>query len=214
MSFRNTVVLLVVLVVLGGVVFWVNKRQGGAATNPDATPTPGPLTPLTASDVESIEIKQEDRWITVKRQDDSWVVDSDLPEPADGDKVTQALNRLVGLRPTRTLDDVQNFGDFGLLKPAWTITLQPKEGKAVIFHVGDENPGGTSRYVRVTGDPTVYLVPKLSVEDVQQWLTEPPYQPTPAPEATETPAETPTPAETAKPAETPGPATPAPAETP
>lgn len=192
MSFRITGGLLIVLIVLGGVVLWVN-RQGGPATDTNAMPTPAPLTSLSTSDVESIKVEQGDKSITVERKDDGWVIAGESPEPAGESKVTQAINRLMELRPTRTLEDVQNFGDFGLMKPAWIITLKPKEGKAVIFHVGDENPRSTARYLRVTGSPVVYLVSKVAVEDVQKWLEQPPYPPTPTPEPTETPAETPAP---------------------
>lgn len=212
MSFRNTGILLIVLVVLGGVVFWVN-RQGGGAADTDATPTPAPLTSLSTSDVVSITIEQDDKSITVERKDDGWEIAGDSPEPAGETKVTQALDRLTGLKPTRTLSDIQNFADFGLMKPAWKITLKPSEGKPVIFHVGDENPRGTSRYLRVAGDPSVHLVPKFSVEDVQKWLEEPPYPPTPTPEPTATPAETPMAAETSEPEDTSEAETPVPTST-
>lgn len=204
MSFRNTGILLIALIVLGGVVFWVN-RQGGVETDTDATPTPAPLTSLSTSDVTSIQVKQGDQSITIERQDEGWIIAGDSPEPAGETKVTQALDRLTGLKPTRTLSDVQNFADFGLTKPAWTITLKPREGDTVIFRVGDENPRGTARYVQVAGDPSVHMIPKFSVEDVQKWLEEPPYPPTPTPEPTATPTETPTPAstETSEPTATP-----------
>ncbi|RME44247.1 MAG: DUF4340 domain-containing protein [Chloroflexi bacterium] len=197
MSFRNTGILLIVLVVLGGVVLWVN-RQDGAKRNTNATPTPAPLTSLSTSDIASIKVEQGDRSITVERQGDGWVIAGDSPEPAGETKVTQALDRLTGLRPTRTLTDIQNLADFGLDKPAWTITLTPKDGEAVVFNVGDENPRGTSRYLQVAGDSSIHLVPKFSVEDVQKWLDEPPYPPTPTPEPTATPEvqTTPTPAAT------------------
>ncbi|MFQ5594424.1 MAG: DUF4340 domain-containing protein [Anaerolineae bacterium] len=190
MNFRITGVLLVVLIVLGGVVVWVN-RQGGGKTDANATPTPAPLTSLATSDVASIKVVQGDQSITVEHQDTGWVIAGDSPQPAGETKVTQALGRLTGLKPTRTLTDVQNLADFGLEEPAWTITLTPKQGDAVVFNVGDENPRGTSRYLQVAGDPSIYLVPKFTVEDVQKWLEEPPYPPTPTPEPTETPAATP-----------------------
>lgn len=200
MNFRITGILLVVLIVLGGVVFWVN-RQGGGKTDTDATPTPAPLTSLATSDVASIKVVQGDQSITVEHKDAGWVIAGDSPQPAGETKVTQALDRLTGLKPTRTLTDVQNLADFGLEQPAWTITLIPNQGDAVVFNVGDENPRGSARYVQVAGDPSVYLVSKFSVEDVQKWLEEPPYPPTPAPTATAVPVETPaeSPAATATP---------------
>lgn len=185
MSFRNTGILLIVLIVLGGVVFWVNW-QGGAPADTDATPTPAPLTSLSTSDVTSIRIEQEDQSITIERHDDGWVIAGGSLEPAGEDKVTRALDRLTSLKPTKTLDDVQNIADFGLDEPAWTITLTPKGGDAIVYRVGDENPRGTTRYLQVAGDPAIHLVPKLNVENVQQWLEEPPYPPTPTPEPTET----------------------------
>lgn len=187
MSFRNTVILLIVLIVLGGVVFWVNQ-QGGAAADTDATPTPAPLTSLTTSGVMSIKVEEGDKSITIEQQDDGWVIAGDSPEPAGANKVTRALSNLTGLKPTKTLSDIQNVADFGLEEPAWIITLAPKEGDAIVFQVGDENPRGTARYVQIAGDSAIYLVSKVNVEDVRKWLEAPPYPPTPTPEPTTTPA--------------------------
>ncbi|MBS1253520.1 MAG: hypothetical protein MAG451_02569 [Anaerolineales bacterium] len=187
MSFRNTAILLIVLVILGGAVFFVN-RQGLAETDSDATPTPAPLTSLAASDVQSVEIEEGDKSITVERQDEKWVIAGDSPEPAGEAKVTTTLNRLTGLKPTKTLDDVQDVADFGLEEPAWTITLTPKDGDSVVYRVGDENPRGTSRYLQVDGDAAIRLVPKSNVEGVREWLEEPPYPPTPTPEPPATPS--------------------------
>ena len=192
MSFRNTVILLVVLVLLGGVVFFVN-RQGLAETDSDATPTPAPLTSLVSDDIASIKVERGEESITVERQDVGWMIAGDSPEPAGETKVNQALNQLTSLRPTKILDDVQNVADFGLEEPAWTVTLTPNSGDPVIYHVGDENPRGTSRYLQVDGDAAIRLVPKSSVENVQTWLEEPPYPPTPTPEPTATPEATTTP---------------------
>ncbi len=195
MSFRNTAILLVVLVLLGGAAFWVN-RQGGTEADTDATPTPALLTSLAPDDVASITVEQGEQSITVERQDDGWAIAGDSPEPAGETKVNQALNQLTSLRPTRVLDDVQNAADFGLEEPAWTITLAPNSGDAVVYRIGDENPRGTSRYLQVDGDAAVRLVPKSSVETVQAWLETPPHPPTPTPEPTATPAATEMPAAT------------------
>lgn len=199
MSFRNTGILLIVFVVLAGVVFWVN-RQGGTQTDADATPTPAPLTSISTDDVASIKVEQGDQSITIEHQEVGWVILSAPPEHAGETKVTQALDRLTRLKPTRSLSDVENLADFGLDEPAWTIMLTPRQGDAILFRVGDENPRKTARYLQVAGDPSVHLVSKFAVEDVQKWLKEPPYPPTPTPEPTETPPPTEVPEPSATPA--------------
>lgn len=200
MSFRNTLILLAVLAVLGGVVFFVNRRGEGAPAN--ATPTPGPLTTLKLEDVQSIEVVQGDKKITVQRTDDGWEIAGETPQKADKGAVEQAIRRLVNLRPFRTLAGVQDLDVFGLKEPQWIIKLIPKEGEPTVYHVGDQNPRKTDRYVQRPGDTAVYLVSTYSVESVRDWLDHPPLPPTPTPKATTTPAGTGTPEGTATPGAT------------
>jgi hypothetical protein len=194
MSFRNTAILVVVLVVLGGIVFFVS-RGDNAAVDPDATATPAPLTSLSPPDVAAVSIKEGDRSIAVERESDGWVIVSDEREPAGEDKVNRAIDDLVRLRPTRTLADIDNLEDFGLAEAVWTIELMPTEGESVVLEVGDENPQGTARYLKVAGDTDVHLVPKVAVENIRGWLEIPPYPPTPTPEPTPTAVTTPATAE-------------------
>lgn len=200
MNFRNTLILLAVFAVLGGVVFFLNRRGEGAA--PGATPTPGALTQLKAEDVQSIKVVQGEKEIVIQRTDDGWEIAGDSPQPADKEKVNQALNRLVRLRPFRTLTDVQDPGVFGLTEPRWVITLTPREGEPTVYRVGDQNPRGTDRYLQRPGESEVHLVSTFSVESVGGWIDNPPLPPTPTPEATATPEVTTTPEATATPAST------------
>jgi hypothetical protein len=191
MSFRNTAILIVVLIVLGGVVFFVN-RGDNEPVDADATPTPAPLTALSRSDVASVIVEEGDQSITVERQGDGWVIVNDAREPAGKDEVDRVIDNLIQLRPTRTLTGIDNLADFGLAEPIWTVDLVPTEGEPVVLRVGDENPRATARYLQVSGEADVQLVPKAAVENVRQWLETPPFPPTPTPEPSPTTVITPT----------------------
>lgn len=189
MSFRNTAILVGVLIGLVGVVFFTS-RGDNEAVDPDATPTPAPLTALTRSDVAAVTIEEGDRSMVVERQGDGWVIVRDAREPAGNNEVDRAIDNLIQLRPTRSLADVDNVADFGLADPIWTVELSPTDGDPVVLRVGDENPRATARYLQVAGEASVHLVPKSAVENVRGWLETPPYPPTPTPTAATTPTPT------------------------
>ena len=94
------------------------------------------------------------------------------------------------MRSTRALESVAAV-DFGLGETAAQVSLGLADGKTVLFSIGDENPGGTGRYVQRPGDSRVHIVPAEYVSGVLELVSNPPYPPTPTPPPS--PVETPTP---------------------
>jgi hypothetical protein len=66
--------------------------------------------------------------------------------------------------PARTLDpsDYQraSFADFGLDPPAYLVSFGITDGSRLIANFGTLNPAGTSQYVRLVGQSTLYLMPR------------------------------------------------------
>ena len=85
--------------------------------------------------------------------------------PADiASHVDLGLQFLHVSDPSRTLDPGQyqgsSFADFGLDPPTYLVSLQKTDGAATVADFGTLNPAGTAQYVRLVGQPTLYLMPR------------------------------------------------------
>ena len=66
--------------------------------------------------------------------------------------------------PTRTLEPTDyagaRFTDFGLDPPAYLVSLEKADRSVVVADFGTLNAASTSQYVRLVGQPTLYLMPR------------------------------------------------------
>ncbi len=66
--------------------------------------------------------------------------------------------------PVRTLEPNEyhgaSFNDFGLDPPAYVVSLGTADGSATIVDFGTLTPAKTSQYVRLVGQPMLYLMPR------------------------------------------------------
>jgi hypothetical protein len=97
----------------------------------------------------------------------SWVFDrpdgpgvpSELASPLDN-----ALQFMHVSEPTRTLEPTEYSGarltDFGLDPPAYLVALEKADRSVVVADFGTLNAASTSQYVRLVGQPTLYLMPR------------------------------------------------------
>ena len=67
-------------------------------------------------------------------------------------------NRRAGLDP----GDYQttNFAEFGLDPPAYLVSLEKADRSEIVADFGTLNPSGTAQYLRLVGQPNVYLMPR------------------------------------------------------
>jgi hypothetical protein len=194
-NFRLTLVLLVVLVLLSGAVYYVQS-------NP-ATPTPSAQTvavlSFLPSDVTQLETTGQGKTVVVTHGDDGkWQLKQPEEAPADQIRVDSLVSRLSTLTATRTIDAPASLAEFGLDQPKVQAKLTLKSGQTHTLLVGDQNPDKTTYYAKLPDRQTVYLIPVAVGGDLAGLLTDPPKAtPTPTPFPTAlAPSGTPTPAGT------------------
>jgi hypothetical protein len=75
-----------------------------------------------------------------------------------------ALHFMHVSKPTRSLDPGEyagaSFADFGLDPPSYLVSLGKSDGSAIVADFGALNPASTAQYVRLVGQPTLYLMPR------------------------------------------------------
>ncbi|MBV9251290.1 MAG: DUF4340 domain-containing protein [Acetobacteraceae bacterium] len=111
-----------------------------------------------------IEINAGQKQVVVleRRPGGGWSVNGDETGPATAQHVDTALRLLNVSKPFRTLnpDDytTAQVAEFGLEPPRMRISAYAADGKAHTVTFGEATPAQNAQYVRVIGDPNLYLL--------------------------------------------------------
>ena len=120
------------------------------------------------SDVRTIEIRLDNGRVALRRQEaEIWAFDRAHPVDAPrelGSHLETALRFMHVATPSRTLDPEDYRGtelaEFGLDPPAFVVALGMTGQPPTIADFGALNPAQTSQYVRLVGQPKLYLLPR------------------------------------------------------
>ena len=94
--------------------------------------------------------------LSFTKTDDIWHDASDEDFPIDQDKMSDFLAHFESVHASFIIENVEDFGQYGLDDPSCTITLSSDDGDTVI-QLGDYSTMDEKRYLTL-GDGTVYLI--------------------------------------------------------
>lgn len=94
--------------------------------------------------------------LSFTKTDDTWHDASDEAFPIDQEKMSDFLAHFESVHASFIIEDVEDFGQYGLDSPSCTITLSSDDGDTVI-QLGDYSTMDEKRYLTL-GDGTVYLI--------------------------------------------------------
>jgi hypothetical protein len=198
---RNTWIMLVIFVLIGGFVFGYQRLQANK-TSAVATQTPlateEKVYALTLAGVDRITIEdQAGESITTYRDPETinWVIDGLPYDTVDSAQIQANVTQLLDLMVKQTLAEDLTLDAVGLDTPAYTITMTSMDGSQVITTIGNVIPSGNGYYLRVGSGPVV-IVDINVIQSVVGMLKNPPLLPTPTPEVTPTETGTPVAPET------------------
>jgi hypothetical protein len=206
MNLRVTIGFLAAAVVLGVLVFGLDKFNIGptAAANANATAT------TTASQqpqifsfddtkVSALELRQGDKSVRIEKQAESWVI-AGTSDPANRSSFNSLILRMSQLKATRGVDSAStDLSQYGLDTPKDSATAELDDGSRYQLDIGTKTPIQTGTYARKSEAADIYVIADQFVSDLERLVANPnePPTPTPAP-ATNTPLPatdaTPTPA--------------------
>jgi hypothetical protein len=147
-----------VLVVLGGGIWWSNKKQ---ASTPAKSPTDTSSKILTVptDQFQEIRIKKPGETQDMKLVDGKWRIIEPKPLSADQDTVTSMVTSLSALTADKTIDDnATDLSGYGLTNPTLDITVTKKDGKTAEVLVGDATPTNSGNYAKMADSPKVYTI--------------------------------------------------------
>ncbi len=162
---KKLLVMLAALVLVSAVTVMVVRRE---ETKEKIKNTPA--TVLEWSDISAVSWSYEGNSYAFQKTDDTWVYPEDTAFPVDQEKMEDLLEQFEDLGAAFTIEDVEDYGQYGLEKPSCTITLTQGE-ETVTLELGDYSKMDAQRYASL-GDGNVYLLSHDPVEDFDIGLSD------------------------------------------
>lgn len=187
---RNTIIVLVILALLAGYVYYDQQQSASA---PTATPVPQlKVLDLNPDDVTGIQVTTPVSRTLAHKDNNVWQMDEPSKEEADTARLNNLVKQFARLTATRALTETpSDLAQYGLVTGTLTMTLQLKDNRSEVVRFGDPAVGSTSYFAQHISDPKVYLISPSVYGDLRQLLDMPPKKPTPTP--TPLPTNTPLP---------------------
>jgi Domain of unknown function (DUF4340) len=185
-NFRTTGILVAVLIVLAGVVYFLQQQPTPKETAAKAN-TPQ-IVSFSSSQATKLTISGGSNTTEIQRSANGWDLVRPEPTPADSTRVNGWVDQLGNLTADRVIDSPSDLGTYGLAQPKLNLEVDVTGSAPVKLAFGDKTPDGADYYVRLPDDATksksVYLVGATLGDDLNSALTKPPKAiptPTPAP---------------------------------
>jgi hypothetical protein len=155
MNFKTTVILFIVLVVVGGYVFFTSDRD----TKPKKSEE-HKLVDVAAADVSKVTITDATGKRTVlEKAGRDWRLIEPLNAPAETRDVTDLIDALIAMKSNNQLDPKEAAASkIGLEKPQSTVELMAA-GKTTQVQFGDRLSVGDGVYARIAGKNEIEIVP-------------------------------------------------------
>jgi Domain of unknown function (DUF4340) len=148
-----------ILAVLGGAIWYSNKKQASSSTAKSPTDTSAKLLTIPADQFQEIRIKKPTETQDLKLVDGKWRIIEPKPLAADQDTVTSMVTSLSALTADKTIDDnATDLSAYGLNAPGLDITITKKDGKTAGVLVGDPTPTNSGNYAKLADSSKVYTI--------------------------------------------------------
>jgi uncharacterized protein DUF4340 len=157
---RGLLAAVIVLAVLGGVLYWSNRKQKTDAAKP-ATDTTTKILSIPEDQIKEVTLKKTGAEPTVLQMgaDGKWQLTGPKPQRADQDTAKSLISSLATLNADKVVEDkAADLSPYGLTAPTLDVTVLKKDGKSQDFLVGDDTPTGGGAYAKLAGDPHVYTI--------------------------------------------------------
>ncbi len=157
MQLRGLFAALVLLAVLGGGVWYSNKRKAEEEKQ-GSKDTPKILT-VPEDQLAQLEIKRADGKNTTLKKSDKWQITAPEPLQADQDAVNAIATAVAGLAADSVVEEkAGDVSTFGLNSPQLVVTVTKKDGKSTTLKIGDEMATGSGHYAMIEGDPRLFTI--------------------------------------------------------
>src|SRR5947209_460284 len=175
MNLRVTIGFLAVAVILGVLVFGLDKFNIGptsaAQANATATTTASQQPQIFSFDdskVTAFELHQADKSVQIQKQGDTWVV-AGTGDPANKTSFTSLLVRMAQLKATRAVTDAgADLSQYGLDSPKDSAIATLDDGTKYQLDLGTKTPVQTGTYAKKADAVEIYVIADQFATDLEQ----------------------------------------------
>ena len=189
MNWRLTAVLFIILLALGGYIFYQNQQEPEAAAEADPVGTLPPPTPerfqlvrATLEGVQGLGVTRLEDGVEVqflRDEQGSWAQVVPTSKLVISSTMESFMAGMINMQTMRSFAGDENpLSTYGLDQPAYNISIAAFQDDISIVRitllVGNETPTGSAYYVQFDGDPRVHLVPTGPIDNMINLIDNPP----------------------------------------
>ena len=181
MNIRLSFLLVAVLVIFGGtfLVFQFTDLIGDSSGN--NTPDRPWLFKLDDNSIVHIQVSHAGRTVDYDRKPGgtTWFIQENGEETqVFQDKWSGTTLLLIGPQVNRIVSSsFENPASYGLEPPETVVKVTERSGVVYEFHMGSTTPDSENQYTYLVGDPTLFTVPQIWAQVINNLADEPPYPP-------------------------------------
>ena len=174
MKFRNTLILLIIVLVLLAFVYIFEIRKPEESNGEDKSL--GKLLSLVKEDVNKVELAYSDpnyeRIVCSKDDAGEWQIEQPLKAKADQKLMDRLISGTMDKNIQQTLKEAEDISEYGLDNPRVTATFHLQDGTFRTIMLGDTVPTGNYTYIKQKSVPDISLVPASIADDLTKFASD------------------------------------------
>jgi hypothetical protein len=175
MKLHGLAIAALVLLTLGGFLYWSEHHKPGNDTSKISADTPPTILSLDEASITKLELKKKESQPIqlAKSNSGEWQITQPKQLRADSSAVSGVLSTLSSLNSERMVEDkASDLKGFGLDNPRLEIDLGEKDNKSQKLLIGDDTPVGSGVYAMLAGDPRVFAIASYTKTSVDKSLND------------------------------------------
>jgi Domain of unknown function (DUF4340) len=159
---KGLLIAVALLAVLGGLIWWSNKKQAAAGKTPATTETK--ILTIPEDQIQAIKIQHANGDVVeVRRDSGKWRLAPTPTQPkdlaADPDAASSLVSALTSVTADKTIEDkAADIAPYGLTHPTLDVIVTKKDGSSNELLIGDDTPNASGSYAKLPNDPRVFTV--------------------------------------------------------
>jgi len=159
---KGLLIAVALLAVLGGLIWWSNKKQLAASKTPATTETK--ILTIPEDQIQEIKIRHANGdTVDLRRDSGKWRLMATSAQPkevgADPDTSSSLVSAVTSVTADKTIEDkATDISPYGLNHPTLDVTVTKKDGGANELLIGDDTPNASGSYAKLPNDPRVFTV--------------------------------------------------------
>lgn len=160
--YRNSIIVILVIAVLGALMFFVSKYTPDAPTpTTSEEPQSDELLSVYAIDSEQIakiQIKNAEESYTVETDDSVWTMNNDSSIRIKQTAVKALASSCASISVKKVVSDSsENSADYGFSTPTGYAIIHLKDGGTKTITIGSKTLDGFDYYIMISGDSKIYM---------------------------------------------------------